>query len=48
MGFLNLTLHPDGKRLVIFPAAMKTAGDKNNLHAMFLLNLPTSCGGGLR
>jgi serine/threonine-protein kinase len=39
MGSLNMTLHPDGKRFVIFPASVKTPEEKTgNLHATFLLN----------
>jgi hypothetical protein len=39
IGSLNMTLHPDGKRFVVFPSPIKTGQEKTgNLHAMFLLN----------
>jgi hypothetical protein len=37
IGALNMTLHPDGKRFIVFPAISRSE-QKGNLHATFLLN----------
>jgi serine/threonine-protein kinase len=39
MGSLNMTVHPDGKRFVVFPSPVKSVGGKTgNLDVTFLLN----------
>jgi hypothetical protein len=48
VGSLNITCHPDGKRFVLFPAAIKSEQNKGNLHVTSLRISPTSYGGAYR
>jgi hypothetical protein len=37
-GFVNLDLHPDGKRFAVLASPETTGEDKGSLHVTFLLN----------
>jgi hypothetical protein len=36
--FLNLALHPDGKRFAVFPIPEAAPGEKGSVHVTMLLN----------